>query len=86
METHNNEITIAGESITDASRFGHIEMVKLLLKDPCVDPSYLNNLPIKMASIYRRTEIVKLLLTDERVRNLAISQGDHKDYLDIIGK
>ena len=55
-------------AIRQASMNGHIEIVRLLLKDGRVDPSDLNNWAIREASIYGHTDIVKLLLDDPRVR------------------
>ena len=45
----------------------YIEVVKLLLNDPLVDPSAYNNHAIRWASENGYTEIVKLLLNDPRV-------------------
>ena len=44
-----------------ASENGHLEIVKLLLKDKRVDPSARNNYAIQGASKGRYTEIVSLL-------------------------
>ena len=44
-----------------ASEKGHMEVVKLLLADPRVDPSARNNWAIQLASENGHLEIVKLL-------------------------
>ena len=46
---------------------GDIELVKLLLSDPRVDPSADNNFAIKKAAENGHYKIVKLLLNDPRV-------------------
>jgi ankyrin repeat protein len=50
-----------------ASKNGHVEVVKLLLNDPRVDPSAENNYAIRLASENGHVEAVKLLLNDPRV-------------------
>jgi hypothetical protein len=54
-------------AISLASENGHVEVVKLLLNDPRVDPSAYNNDAIRWASKYGHVEVVKLLLNDPRV-------------------
>ena len=45
-----------------------IEIVKLLLQDPRVDPSDQNNEAIRWVSRYGRVEVVKLLSQDPRFK------------------
>ena len=54
-------------AIRFASRFGHSKVVKLLLKDPRVDPRVSNNLAIRLASEDGHAGVIKLLLEDPRV-------------------
>jgi len=49
------------------SRSGHAKIVKILLKNPKVDPSYWNNDAIISACKKGHTKVVKLLLKDHRV-------------------
>lgn len=53
--------------IRKASKEGYIEIVKVLLSNPKVDPSVNNNEAIQMASNNGHVEIIKLLLNDPRV-------------------
>lgn len=50
-----------------ASEYGHIDIVKLLLADKRVDPSYFYNLALLSACEKGYIKIVKLLLSDTRV-------------------
>src|SRR3989304_5945772 len=50
-----------------ACKYDQIEVVKLLLQDPKVDPSDQNNYAIRLASRKGHVEVVKLLLQDSRV-------------------
>ena len=52
---------------TQACEYNQVEVVKLLLQDPRVDPSYQNNYAIILASENGHVEVVKLLLQDPRV-------------------
>ncbi len=54
-------------AISLASEYDHVEVVKLLLNDPRVDPSTDDNAAIRFASNYGRVEVVKLLVNDPRV-------------------
>src|SRR3990172_6985980 len=54
-------------SIRLAVRYGHTEIVRLLLQDLRVDPAVDNNYAIRIASSEGHTEIVRLLLQDPRV-------------------
>jgi hypothetical protein len=53
--------------IKSASKHGHVEVVKLLLGDPRVDPSADDNYAIRFASGKGHVDVVKLLLSDPRV-------------------
>lgn len=72
-----------------ASREGHVEIVKLLLEDPRVDPSIDHNTPIEYASYSGHSEVVKLLLSDPRVDpsdrdNFIISHTCKRGHLEVI--
>ena len=54
-----------------ASRFGHLEIVKILLQDSRVDPSAFNNYAIQWASENGHLEVVKFLLQDSRVGSIS---------------
>jgi len=58
---------ISNYAIRYASANGHLEIVKMLLKDDRVDPSDLDNFAVYKAAIYSENEITKLLLKDKRV-------------------
>ncbi len=53
--------------IISASEKGYTDLIKILLENPKINPSILNNYPIRCASLYGHIEVVKLLLTDPRV-------------------
>jgi len=53
-----------------AVRHNYIEVVKLLLQDKNVDPSYDDNWAIDYASFYRYDEVVELLIHDSRVMKM----------------
>ncbi|KAJ3270991.1 hypothetical protein HDV01_007141 [Terramyces sp. JEL0728] len=56
-------------AIINASKNGHLEIVKVLLKDSRVDPTVMNNLPLKLAQDNFYLDIVDLLMKDQRVLN-----------------
>ncbi len=69
-----------------ASKIGHPEVVKLLLADDRVDPSYK---AIIQASRYGHPEVVKLLLTDDRIdpsaqNNDAIMRASSEGNLKVV--
>jgi len=62
-----------------AGRNGHLEVVRLLLQDPRVNPAVMNNWAIQGASRNGHTEVVRLLATaqgfePQRTILLAISK------------
>lgn len=57
-------------SIKHACKSGHLEVIKLLLKDPRVD---LNSDCIEIACQHGRSDVVELLLQDDRITNLELS-------------
>lgn len=59
----NDELKIHPNCLLWAIHEGHIEIVKLLLQDYRVNPTYEDNLAIRLACDNGYTEIVKLLLT-----------------------
>jgi len=72
-----------------AAQYGHIDILKLLLKDKRVDPSGDNNWAIRFASENGKYESVKLLLKDKRVdpsacSNDAISYALKRKHLVIV--
>ena len=77
------------EAIQYASQNGHIDIVRLLLKDPRVDPSDLKNYAIQLASQNGHIDVVRLLLDDPRVdpsddNNLAIQYASEYGHIDVI--
>ena len=66
-------------AIKRASNDGHLEVVKLLLKDPRVDPSAQDNCAIRWASDDEHLEVVELLLKDPRVqvKSYELNQNFH---------
>jgi hypothetical protein len=54
-------------SLTEAVLNGHLEVVKLLVSDPRIDPAVNNNLALQQAAFRGHTEIVRFLVADERV-------------------
>ena len=70
-------------ALTTALKKKHYKIVKLLLDDGRVDPSYDNNIALILASDYGKTEIVEKILQDKRVnstidKNFALTLA--KDY------
>jgi hypothetical protein len=53
--------------LTGASQNGHAAIVELLLLEPRVDPSALDNAAIRLSSKFGHDSVVKLLLADPRV-------------------
>jgi len=52
---------------------GYYDIVKFLLRDKRINPSYINNLSIRKASINGDIDIVRLLLSDNRVDPSAVN-------------
>lgn len=55
--------------IGTAARAGHVEIVKLFLKHPDINPTMDDNYPIRVANHFKQTEVVKVLLEDSRVKS-----------------
>lgn len=53
--------------LRNASEYGHLEIIKLLLVDPRVDPTAKDNKAIALAAGRNQIEVVKFLLSDPRV-------------------
>ena len=75
--------------VITSSECGHIEVVKLLLKDSRVDPGAGNNYAIILASEYGHVEVVKLLLKDSRVGptaagNYAIRLASENGHVEVV--
>ena len=65
------------------------EILKLVLKDPNVNPGMIQNYPIRIASYYGHYDIVKLLLEDSRVnpgdlKSCAIGWASEKGHENIV--
>ena len=77
-------------AIKSASLFGQLEVVRLLLEDPRVDPNECHlNSPLELACDHGHIEIVRLLLTDSRVdpsvgNNFPIQTASHFGYVEIV--
>jgi len=72
-----------------ASEHGHVDVVRLLLKDPRVDPSALDNYAIRLAGANGHVDVVRLLLKDPRVdpsakHNYAIYWASERGYVDVV--
>lgn len=72
-----------------ASAMGHLEIVKLLLKDARVDPSDQSNMAVISACLNGHHEVVRLLMTDSRVDisedcNFGIERAAMKDDLEMV--
>jgi ankyrin repeat protein len=76
-------------AIRFASGYGNVEVVKLLLNDPRVDPSAHDNYAIRWASRNGHVEVVKLLLNDPRVdpsadNNCAIRWASRNGHVEVV--
>lgn len=68
---------------------GYLEVVRLLMKDPRVDPSFGNNNCIRSASYHGRLKVARLLLSDSRVdpydvNNDAIRTASAKRHFEVV--
>ncbi|KAI8891619.1 ankyrin repeat-containing domain protein [Globomyces pollinis-pini] len=77
------------QAIIDASEFGYIEIVRILLNDKRGDPSAYDNCAIRFAAENGHIEIVKMLLDDERVdpsgdSNYAIRNSSKNGHTEIV--
>ena len=68
---------------------GHGDVVRILLADPRVEPSAIDNQAIRCASWFGYSEVVKLLLADPRVDptvwdNAAISMASYRGHLEVV--
>lgn len=62
-----SKITISHDSFVLACENGHMEVVRLLLQDERVDPSFDNNIAFTTACSYGNLDIVRLLLQHVRL-------------------
>ena len=67
-------------ALTACSRGGNIEIVRLLLQHPAVNPATQDNLPIRWASKYGYTEIALMLLNESKVIDAMI----HSEYPTVV--
>ena len=72
-----------------ASNNGHLDVVKVLLKDERVDPSEYDNIAIRFTSENGHLDVVKELLKDKRVdpsdfNNDAIKMSSENNHLGVI--
>jgi hypothetical protein len=77
------------ESVIIAASYNYINLMKILLKNPNIDPAYDYNAAIKIASNLGSLEIVRELLNDSRVNpytnnNYAIKQAIYKGHTEIV--
>jgi hypothetical protein len=72
-------------SIKEAADHGHLQIVKLLLKDKRVDPSINNNRLIKWAFHHFYLNLVKELLKDKKVID-SLDLEEMQEYITIIKK
>jgi ankyrin repeat protein len=82
----NKKITIKDLNLAfcEASKHGRIEIIKLLLIDPKINPTYLNNWSIIKAHNNYHLNVLQLLWQDTRVKNTL--KKDCKDLYDKITK
>jgi ankyrin repeat protein len=77
---NNNNINASEDdniAIINASRYGHLDIVKLLLKDPRVNPSDRNNEAIVLAFMNDNKDVSNLLWSDKRVNQLLKENSHH---------
>ena len=68
-----------GNMLHCACYLGHIEIVKLLLAHPAVDPNARDTefmTPLAMACVFERDEVFKFMLEDERIDINAVIKGE----------
>ena len=75
------------DEFIEAARNGDLEMVRLLINE--VNPATRNNCAIRMASLHGHSEVVKLLLQDERVDptaddNYAIHGASYNGHVEVV--
>lgn len=61
-------VSLGSDDLTIASSFGFAPIVELLLNDPRIDPSAVNNQAFIHALIYNHLDIARMLYLDPRVR------------------
>ena len=76
-------------AILTAARFGHFEIVKLLLQDKRVEPSQHRICGLSLAAENGHFDVVKILLDDKRIdptkrNNYAIIYADKNSHSDIV--
>lgn len=75
-------------AIGNAAGIGNIEILNMLLRDRRVDPSDNDNRALYMATLHGRSEVVRILLAIEDVRNANLSDSfisaAKHGYLDIV--
>jgi len=57
--------------------YGNLDIIKLLLDDPCVDPTCNDNLPFRRACEFGSLQVVELLIISGRVNP---SYPDNKSF------
>ena len=75
--------------VSQSGRFGKVDVLKLLLKDPIFTSSEDFDSAFRLASINGHLEAVKLLIEDNRINpsnrdNWAISEADISGHNDIV--
>ncbi|KAJ3195492.1 hypothetical protein HDU82_002103, partial [Entophlyctis luteolus] len=61
------------QGLMNASRLGHVDIVRLLLADGRTDPRMFHNRALRLACMGGHLEVVRCLLSDERVNTV---EGD----------
>lgn len=62
-----NQTVCCNDAMRVASQNGHVELVKLLISHPKVNPSFKGDYPIRFAAANGHVDVVKFLLLDSRV-------------------
>ena len=75
--------------LTESIIHYNIDMICYLLKDPAVDPTVHQNMPIYLAAMGGNIEVVRILLQDPRVDpsdndNIAIKNVAQRGFLDVV--
>jgi ankyrin repeat protein len=67
---NNYDKSLLNTAFVQGAKYGKIDVVEFLLKEPLIDPTYKNNLASRMAYRYYNINTLFLLFHDERVNKL----------------
>ena len=91
LEKHKETLKDPCKWFEEAVTIGNADLLDLLLQDPRVDPSVLDNFAIRRASAYGHLAVVDRLLRDPRIdpsadNNLAIRLASEKGHLAVVDR